>query len=130
MMYSDISAIVLDIVYPKHIQFLNAIPHFRSHKNKFQCFNESQRSNVSHITLTASGGPFLNLGRKDLTNVKPIDAIKHPTWRMGKKISVDSATMVNKALESITQKQKRIQQWLLRWDSRLVDFNMQGPLQQ
>ena len=77
------------------------LPVDSEHNSIFQCFNESQRSNISHITLTASGGPFLNLGRKDLTNIKPIDAIKHPTWRMGKKISVDSATMVNKALEII-----------------------------
>ena len=56
---------------------------------------------VDEIYITASCGPFLNKKRKSLKNIKPVHAIKHPKWRMGKKISVDSATMVNKVFEII-----------------------------
>ena len=56
------------------------------------------------ITITATGGPFLNLNKKQLSKVKLSQAIKHPIWNMGKKISIDSATMVNKALEVIEAK--------------------------
>ncbi len=59
---------------------------------------------IDKIYLTASGGPFLNKKRKYLKNVKPIQAIKHPKWKMGKKISVDSSTMVNKVFEIIEAK--------------------------
>ena len=55
--------------------------------------------NLRQITLTASGGPFLNKEISELENVTPEDAVKHPRWNMGAKISIDSATMVNKALE-------------------------------
>ena len=57
--------------------------------------------NIDEIFITASGGPFLNKKRKNLVNVKPFQAIKHPRWKMGKKISIDSATMVNKIFEII-----------------------------
>ena len=56
---------------------------------------------VKKIYLTASGGPFLNLKIAKLKNVRPHDAIKHPKWKMGKKISIDSATLMNKILEVI-----------------------------
>ena len=63
---------------------------------------ENQRiDNVKKIYLTASGGPFLNLNISKLKNVKPQEAIKHPKWKMGKKISIDSATLMNKILEVI-----------------------------
>ena len=57
--------------------------------------------NIKKIYITASGGPFLNYPINKLKNIKPSDAIKHPKWKMGKKISVDSSTMVNKILELI-----------------------------
>ncbi len=57
--------------------------------------------NIDEIYLTASGGPFLNKKRQNLKNIKPVHAIKHPRWNMGKKISIDSATMVNKVFEVI-----------------------------
>jgi 1-deoxy-D-xylulose-5-phosphate reductoisomerase len=56
-------------------------------------------SEVEKIYITASGGPFLNLDRNKFKNIKPNEAIKHPKWSMGKKISVDSATLMNKVLE-------------------------------
>ena len=57
--------------------------------------------NIDEIYITASGGPFLNKPRKSLKYIKPVHAIKHPRWKMGKKISIDSATMVNKVFEII-----------------------------
>ena len=62
--------------------------------------NESVK-NVEKIFITASGGPFLNYKLNKLKNVKPKDAIKHPNWNMGKKISIDSATLMNKVFEII-----------------------------
>ena len=56
---------------------------------------------VNRLILTASGGSFRKLSRKELENVTPEDALKHPTWKMGNKITIDSATMVNKAFEII-----------------------------
>ena len=53
------------------------------------------------MILTASGGPFIDLPLSKLRNVTPGQAIKHPNWKMGKKISVDSATMINKGIEFI-----------------------------
>ena len=57
--------------------------------------------NVSKLVLTASGGAFRNLNRAQLVNVTPEDALKHPTWKMGNKITIDCATMINKAFEVI-----------------------------
>ncbi|MCQ2398640.1 MAG: 1-deoxy-D-xylulose-5-phosphate reductoisomerase, partial [Sphaerochaetaceae bacterium] len=57
--------------------------------------------NTSHLIITASGGPFLNTPASELHKVTPQTAIKHPTWKMGHKISVDSATLANKGLEVI-----------------------------
>ena len=71
------------------------------HSAIFQCLEKNNISNLDFITLTASGGPFLNTPLENFKNIKPKDAIKHPVWKMGKKISVDSATMFNKALEII-----------------------------
>ena len=59
------------------------------------------KDKIDHVTLTASGGPFLNFTKKQLLKVTPNEAVKHPKWKMGKKISIDSATMMNKGLEVI-----------------------------
>lgn len=59
------------------------------------------KNNVSKIVITASGGAFRKLSREELKNVTPEDALKHPTWNMGNKITIDSATMVNKTFEII-----------------------------
>ena len=77
------------------------LPVDSEHSAIFQCLNNKNISNLDYITLTASGGPFLNTPLKEFKNIKPQDAIRHPVWKMGKKISVDSATMINKALEII-----------------------------
>ena len=77
------------------------LPVDSEHSAIFQCLEKNNIANVDFITLTASGGPFLNMPIENFINIKPKDAIKHPVWKMGKKISVDSATMFNKALEII-----------------------------
>ena len=61
----------------------------------------SNRSNIKKVYLTASGGPFLGYKFKKLKTIKPYEALKHPKWNMGKKISVDSSTLMNKILEYI-----------------------------
>ena len=61
-------------------------------------------SNINHLTITASGGPFIDLNISEFKHIKSKDAIKHPTWDMGEKISVDSSTMMNKGLEIIEAK--------------------------
>lgn len=77
------------------------LPVDSEHNAIFQCLASSSEHdrNQARIILTASGGPFRK--RMDLTNVTPEDAVAHPTWKMGRKISVDSATLMNKGLEVI-----------------------------
>jgi len=65
---------------------------------------EYYKNKIKKLILTASGGPFYDYSQKDLENVSPTQALQHPTWNMGKKISVDSATMMNKGLEIIEAK--------------------------
>ncbi len=77
------------------------LPVDSEHSAIFQCLEKNNITNLDFITLTASGGPFLNMPIEKFKNIKPKDAIKHPVWKMGQKISVDSATMFNKALEII-----------------------------
>ncbi len=65
----------------------------------FQCLQNGGRSEVEKLILTASGGPFFRRQREELRDVTPEQAVKHPTWSMGRKISLDSATLMNKGLE-------------------------------
>ncbi len=77
------------------------LPVDSEHNAIFQVFENNNRDAVRRLILTASGGPFLNFSQTDLAGVTPQMAVKHPNWSMGKKISVDSATMMNKALEVV-----------------------------
>ena len=77
------------------------LPIDSEHNAIFQIFDFNQVGSVDRITLTASGGPFIRSSLKDMENVTPAQAINHPNWDMGAKISVDSATMMNKGLELI-----------------------------
>lgn len=70
------------------------------HSAIWQCL-AGQEKKIKTIYLTASGGPFLNLNISEMKNITPEKALKHPRWKMGKKISIDSATMMNKGLEII-----------------------------
>ncbi|HEX2266674.1 MAG TPA: 1-deoxy-D-xylulose-5-phosphate reductoisomerase [Actinomycetota bacterium] len=75
------------------------IPVDSEHSAIFQCLEG--RDEMSGILLTASGGPFFEFDKAQLMEAEPEDALKHPTWRMGSKITIDSATMMNKGLEVI-----------------------------
>ena len=77
------------------------LPVDSEHNAIFQVFEFEQRQNIEKIILTASGGPFRTAGREDMRTATPAAAITHPNWQMGAKISVDSATMMNKGLEII-----------------------------
>lgn len=80
------------------------LPVDSEHSAIFQCLNGEGKSNVSKILLTASGGPFRGKKRADLEHVQVEDALKHPNWDMGQKITIDSATLVNKGLEVMEAK--------------------------
>ncbi|WP_427051550.1 1-deoxy-D-xylulose-5-phosphate reductoisomerase [Paenibacillus sp. TC-CSREp1] len=80
---------------------VSILPVDSEHSAIFQCLNGENRSTVAGITLTASGGSFRDLTREQLQRVTVEDALKHPNWSMGSKITIDSATMVNKGLEVI-----------------------------
>lgn len=67
----------------------------------YQCICENSRKFLKRVILTASGGPFFKLNKEEFKNIKVPDALNHPVWSMGKKITIDSATMMNKALEVI-----------------------------
>ena len=69
------------------------------HAAIFQCLNGEHHGEISKILLTASGGPFRGKKREELAHVTVEDALKHPNWSMGRKITIDSSTMVNKGLE-------------------------------
>lgn len=69
------------------------------HSAIFQALNGENQKEISRILLTASGGPFRGRSKEEMKHVKLEDALKHPNWKMGKKITIDSATMVNKGLE-------------------------------
>ena len=77
------------------------IPIDSEHSAIFQCLMGEVGNTISKIVLTASGGPFLDVNISDIRSVGPEDALKHPNWKMGDKISVDSATLMNKGLEAI-----------------------------
>ena len=77
------------------------IPVDSEHSALFQVLNREPATSINNIIITASGGPFLNWDVEKLNEVKVEDALKHPNWIMGKKITIDSATMMNKALEII-----------------------------
>lgn len=77
------------------------LPVDSEHNAIFQVLNPRQHTQLKRIILTASGGPFLRKTREELRDITPEQAVKHPTWSMGMKISVDSATMMNKSLEII-----------------------------
>jgi len=77
------------------------IPVDSEHSAIFQCLAGESGNPVEKITLTASGGPFLNFTKEMLKDVKPHEALKHPNWEMGNKVTIDSASLMNKGLEVI-----------------------------
>lgn len=87
------------------------IPVDSEHSAIFQCLQGAQKNSIDHILLTASGGPFRTWSRDQIAKATLQDALKHPNWNMGNKITIDSATMFNKALEIIEAK------WLFGMDT-------------
>ncbi len=83
---------------------VNILPVDSEHNAIFQCLEGHRHSNVQRILLTASGGPFRTLPADQLQSVTVAQALKHPTWTMGRKITIDSATLFNKGLEMIEAK--------------------------
>ncbi|HEY6581477.1 MAG TPA: 1-deoxy-D-xylulose-5-phosphate reductoisomerase [Rubrobacter sp.] len=77
------------------------IPVDSEHAAIFQCLEGRHESEIREILLTASGGPFYAFEKARIVEARPEDALKHPTWQMGRKITMDSATMMNKGLEVI-----------------------------
>jgi 1-deoxy-D-xylulose-5-phosphate reductoisomerase len=80
------------------------IPVDSEHSAIFQCLVGESGNPVEKITLTASGGPFLSWSEERLKNVKPDEALRHPNWEMGSKVTIDSASLMNKGLEVIEAK--------------------------
>ncbi len=80
---------------------VSIIPVDSEHSAIFQALNGENKNQIEKIIITASGGSFRNLTREQLQNVTVEDALKHPNWNMGDKITIDSATMINKGLEVI-----------------------------
>lgn len=96
---------------------IKILPVDSEHSAIFQCLmSDGKRENISRIILTCSGGPFFGKDRVFLENVKPEDALKHPNWNMGQKITIDSATLMNKGLEFIEAK------WLFNVDCEKIDI--------
>jgi len=80
------------------------IPVDSEHFSIFSLLDNSGKNDIEEIYITASGGPFRNLPKKKFKKIKLKDALKHPNWRMGKKITIDSATLMNKVFEVIEAK--------------------------
>lgn len=93
----------------------NLIPIDSEHSAILQCIRGESLNKVTKLTLTASGGPFLNYGREQLNDVTVEQALKHPNWKMGNKITIDSATLMNKGFEIIEGK------WLFDIDIENID---------
>ncbi|NLN59483.1 MAG: 1-deoxy-D-xylulose-5-phosphate reductoisomerase, partial [Deltaproteobacteria bacterium] len=86
------------------------IPVDSEHSAIFQCIRGNRRKEIRRIILTASGGPFLGMSAEQIRRVTPEEALCHPRWKMGKKITIDSATMMNKGFEILEAK------WLFDMD--------------
>lgn len=94
---------------------VNIYPVDSEHSAIFQCLNGEFHNKIEKIYLTASGGPFRGMSRKELEKVTPAMALKHPNWDMGAKVTIDSATMMNKGLEVIEAK------WLFHLKADQID---------
>ena len=105
--------IIMNAAYEKAIKLL---PVDSEHSAIFQCLEGNKGRNINRILLTASGGPFRGFSKEELEHVTLEQALKHPNWSMGKKITIDSATMMNKGLEVIEAK------WLFDVDVEKIEI--------
>ncbi len=92
------------------------LPVDSEHSAIFQCLQGEDHKSIEKIFLTASGGPFRGRNLQELQGVTPAEATNHPNWEMGKKISVDSATLMNKGMEAIAS------QWLFELDPKQIEI--------
>jgi len=106
-------AIVMEEAKKNNVDIL---PVDSEHSAIFQCLNGERKKDVEKIILTASGGPFRGKSKEELINVTKNQALKHPNWDMGRKISIDSSTLMNKGLEVIEAK------WLFDVDVEDIDI--------
>lgn len=83
---------------------VSILPVDSEHSAIFQCLNGESRHSIDRILLTASGGAFRNAKKEEIAAKKAVEALKHPNWSMGQKITIDSATLMNKGLEFIEAK--------------------------
>ncbi|MBJ7450031.1 MAG: 1-deoxy-D-xylulose-5-phosphate reductoisomerase [Parachlamydiales bacterium] len=90
--------LVMQLAKENNIQL---IPIDSEHSALFQCLTGEEKSTVRRLILTASGGPFRDYSEKELDQITPAQALKHPNWIMGSKITIDSSTLMNKGLEVI-----------------------------
>lgn len=93
---------------------VNLIPVDSEHSAIYQSLAGQRREDVHRLILTASGGPFRDYNLTQFDNISPADALAHPNWAMGKKISIDSATMMNKGLEVIEAR------WLFDFPAKMI----------
>lgn len=93
--------IIIPLAKEKKVQIL---PVDSEHSAIFQCLQGGKKEQVSKLLLTASGGPFRGRKREELADIQVEDALKHPNWAMGRKITIDSSTLVNKGLEVMEAK--------------------------
>ena len=93
--------LIMPLAKEKQVRIL---PVDSEHSAIFQCLNGERENRIHKILLTASGGPFRGYTREQLADVRLEDALKHPNWSMGRKITIDSSTMVNKGLEVMEAK--------------------------
>ena len=91
------------------------LPVDSEHSAIFQCLQGAQGNTPTRLILTASGGPFRTWKKEDIYNARPEQALKHPNWSMGRKITIDSASMMNKALEVIEAR------WLFDMPAEKID---------
>ena len=108
--------IIMPLAEEYHVQIL---PVDSEHSAIFQALHGEDRGQVSSLLITASGGPFRGKKTEDLKKVTVQDALKHPNWAMGRKITIDSATLVNKGLEVMEAK------WLFGMDLDHIDVVVQ-----
>ena len=90
--------LIMQLAQEYHVRIL---PVDSEHSAIFQCLHGEQENKIAKLLITASGGPFRGKTRKELEHVTVEEALKHPNWSMGRKITIDSATLVNKGLEVI-----------------------------
>jgi 1-deoxy-D-xylulose-5-phosphate reductoisomerase len=104
--------LIMDLVHHKQLEM---IPVDSEHSAIYQCLLGEKQGSIEKVILTASGGPFFNLPKEEWPHISLAEALQHPTWEMGQKITIDSASMMNKGLEVIEAR------WLFDLQAEQID---------